>query len=199
MIWTGQILLAMLLTIPLPNPLVTAKLDAAHEVECFVCSFWLLAILLTTIAQSIGWGAVNSAVDSRIIGVSAGGSDCSTIWHYWLHRRAVGPAVFAMGAIARAPFYQHPEYLDVLGIGRLVGGVRFAPRDENADSEQLKFNNIMSIIAHRGSYHLWGKSLLYPAASIESRRYIEIRTISDHFENFIEVKYLGCHSGTISK
>ena len=36
-----------------------------------------------------------------------------------LLRRAVGPAVFAMGAIARAPYYQHPEYLDVLGIGRL--------------------------------------------------------------------------------
>ena len=169
-----------------PTPLAVAKESAAQALSAY--SF-LNAPRGDPGTSILAWAGMNAG--DRVAGCAANAEIVPTFrpsaatW-------TMGPAPFFAAAMAAAPFYHHPEYLELRGISDLeVGaGIRFAPKDISAGSEELKFGNVLPMIGHRGSYHIWGRSFMQAAASIDVRKYVEIRQISDHFENVIELQYL---------
>lgn len=178
------------------SSLVAAKLAAAERLQGIVAvnapniGVWdstNSAVLPVTTPNVIAWGARNAG--DRLLGVHVGGAVVPTFRASgnWTMN---GAAAQVMGAVADNPFYLHPEYLPVRGIAETATNLKFAPRDATADSELLKFANIMAVIRTTGFYYTWGKSLMQNPGNDDARKYVEVRGVADHFEHFIDQLYL---------
>ena len=171
------------------SPLVTAKVAAAEVLQGIVA---LNAPKIGgTVADNItgvkAWAVSNAS--GRAVGTYAGGA-VTPLFRATGNWTMKGAAAMVMGAIATNPFYQHPEYLPVLGIASTETNLKFAPRDAAADSEVLKFANLMPVIRTQGRYYTWGKSLMQNPATEDQKKYVEVRGVSDHYERFIDQSYL---------
>ena len=171
------------------SELVTAKLAAAESLQGIVGlnAPKIGDTVPVNINNVLAWGQSNAG--DRGVGVYAGGEVTPT-FRQTGNWKMKGASAMVIAAIATNPFYQHPEYLPVLGIAETETNLKFAPRDATADSERLKFGNMIAVIRTKGRYFTWGKSLMQNPQNDNQKKYVEVRGVSDHFERFIDQAYL---------